>query len=74
MVILRVKLEEMADCAYEEVDEADVQSPWGLGVGVARSLWGSAPLIACGRERTLKCYRSFFRGSKGRGASAGRLC
>lgn len=53
VVVLRVKFEEMVDCAYEEVEDADTQSPEDFGVGVGRPFGGAAPL-SCGRAMTLK--------------------
>ena len=52
---MRVKLEEVIECAYEEVDEAETYSPDDLGVGIG------LPFAALDLARTLKRIGSSLR-------------
>lgn len=56
VVELKVKFEDVIECAYDEVEDAETYSPDDLGVGI-----GLLPFTALGLARTLKRIGSSLR-------------
>ena len=52
VVVFSVKFEDIVDCAYDEVEDAETQSPEDFGVGVGRPFGSAVPLETGGRAMT----------------------